>query len=286
MKEILMKHWLDLTSIVTVGPLASSAAVRIGRVVALLAVCMACVALQGRAFGQACNTRFCQFNFGDYAVQNDEWGLSADPSGKQEIQSSGNGWYADMSWAYTNGSVKAYPSIVAGWNFGPAWTPNHDGFPVQVKLNYPLPTSTSWHTTGTFINYDVAYDLFFSPDSDPAKPSGEMMVWIGESGNRPAGTQIASGVKLGGMAGTWDVWSGNVGWPVYSFVRTTSVKSFKGNLQPFVYYLAYTNKYLNPNWYILDMQFGSEILQANGKFFNTSFYGQASGSGVASVNVH
>jgi xyloglucan-specific endo-beta-1,4-glucanase len=229
----------------------------------------------GGAYGQACNGQYCQFNLGTYTVQNDEWGLSSDPSGGQKIWPNGSGWYASMTWNYTNGSVKAYPSIVAGWNFGGAWTPSPDGFPVKVNVNDPLPTSTSWYTTGTFTNYDVAYDVFFSPSSDPSSPSAELMVWIGGSGDTPAGSQIASNVTLGGMPGTWNVWSGNVGWPVYSFVRTQGVNSFSGNLQPFVYYLAYAHSYIPQSWFILDMQFGCEVRQASGEFFDKSFSGQA-----------
>lgn len=249
--------------------------VRAGRLTALLIMGIAAVTVQSRAVAQSCSAKFCQFNLGDYIVQNDEWGLDADPTGSQTISANGTGWYAASNWAFTNRSVKTYPSIVAGWNFGDAWTPNHDGFPVVVNANAPLPTSTSWHTTGTFTHYDVAYDLFLSPSNHPSKPSAEMMVWIGGEGNQPAGKQIATDVPLGGMAGTWNVWAGNVGWPVYTFVRTKSVNTFAGNLQPFVYYLAYTNHYLSQKWYILDMQFGAEILEANGKFFVKSFSGHA-----------
>ena len=80
-------------------------------------------------------------------------------------------------------------------------------------------------------------------------------MWLNYSGNQPAGSKVASGVSLGGMSGTWDVWQGNVGWPVWSFVRNSQVSNFSGNLQPFVYYVAYGKGWLNPSWYELNIEF-------------------------------
>ena len=256
--------------------MSKTSSARICQIVGFI-ICVAPVAVQSRAYGQACGEQFCQFNQGDYVVQNDKWGMNADPNGSQKIWPDGDGWYATVNWAFTNRSVKSYPSIVAGWNFGANWTPKRDGFPVLVSSNPSLPTSTTWETTGTFNHYDVAYDLFLSPDNNPQKPSAEVMVWIGQAGQRPAGDQVATAVRIDGVPGTWDVWVGDVGWKVYSFVRTSSVNSFSGNLQPFIHYLAYTHDYLSKDWYVLDMQFGAEILEANGKFINKSFYGRANG---------
>lgn len=241
-------------------------------------ISIAAIAVQSRqAYGQACNGQYCTFNLdGDYTVQNDEWGLGSDPGGGQEIWPDGtDAWYASFTWQYEGGGVKAYPSVWAGWNFG-SWSPVPDGFPVKINVNDNLPTSTTWYTTGSLTNYDVAYDLFFSASSDPSEPSAEMMVWLGESGDTPVGSEIASNVTLGGVAGTWNVWGGSNGsWPVYSFVRTSTATSFSANLQPFVYYLSYTHSYLNQSWFVLDMMFGCEIQAGSGEFFDTSFSGNA-----------
>jgi hypothetical protein len=51
---------------------------------------------------------------------------------------------------------------------------------------------------------------------------------------------------------------------VWTFVRTEQTDRFKGNLQPFVYYVAFTNKWLKTDWYELDIEFGTEIIQSNG----------------------
>ena len=112
--------------------------------------------------------------------------------------------------------------------------------------------------------FDAVYDLFFSPSNNPNTPSAELMVWLNYSGTQPAGTKVASGVTLGIEGGTWDVWSGNVGWPVWSFVADQQTTSYSGDLQPFIYYVSYTNNWLNQSWYELNTEFGAEILNSNG----------------------
>lgn len=222
--------------------------------------------LTSSTHAQCVDAQYSQENQGNYLLQNDEWGLSGGPGGWQQIctgSASNNSWSSTWWWPVGTGAIKAYPSIVAGWQYG-AWSPNHDGFPAQISAQEPLATSVSFSMTGAN-QYDDAYDLFFSPSSNPSSPSAEMMVWLNYSGNQPAGSKIASGMTLGGMSGTWDLWSGNVGWPVYSFVRDQQVDSFSGNLQPFIYYLAYTNKWISTSWYELDIEFGTEIIQSNGE---------------------
>jgi hypothetical protein len=203
---------------------------------------------------------------GSYELQNDEWGLSDNPTGWQQIctgSSSNNSWSSTWWWAKGSSKIKAYPGIYIGWQDGGSWSPNTGGFPVLISAQKPLPTSVTFNMTGNN-QYDDAYDLFFSPSSSPNTPSAEMMVWLNYSGNNPAGTKVASAVSLGGVSGTWDVWQGNVGWPVWSFVRNSQVNTFSNNLQPFVYYCAYTKGWLSPSWYELDIQFGTEIIQSNG----------------------
>jgi xyloglucan-specific endo-beta-1,4-glucanase len=226
------------------------------------------------ALSQSCTAQFCTFDFGSYFVQNNEWGSASDPNGGQSVTVDSSGWHAGMLWHYTNGAIKSYPSIVAGWQWG-HWSPSRQGFPVLVSANAPLRTTASWYNLGTFQNWDVAYDLFFSPSANPATPSAELMVWLAYGGQKPAGTKVASGVKLGGVSGTWDVWQGTVDWPVWSFVRTAPASSFSGDLQPFIYYVAFVKNWLNRSWYSLGMEFGIEPIAASGEFHCTSFSASA-----------
>ncbi|PRG93999.1 GH12 family glycosyl hydrolase domain-containing protein [Burkholderia gladioli] len=224
------------------------------------------ILLGNTASAQSCiSTQYGALAQGSYTIQNDEWGLANNPGGWQQVctgSAAGNSWSSTWWWATGSGGIKSYPSIYRGWQMG-AWSPDPGGFPVQVSSQAPLPTQVSYSMSGNN-QYDAAYDLFFSPSTNPGSPSGEMMVWLAYSGNRPAGNLVASGVTLGGMDGSWDVYQGSNGWPVWSFVRTAQTTSFSGKLQPFIYYLAYTKSWLNPSWYTLNTQFGVEVIQSNG----------------------
>jgi hypothetical protein len=224
------------------------------------------VGLSLAAQAQCVDAQYSDESQGSYTLQNDEWGLSGGPGGWQQIctgSSSTNSWSSTWWWAKGTGAIKAYPSIFRGWQIGGTWSPDHGGFPVMVSKQASLPTSVTFDLSGNN-QYDVAYDLFFATNTSPSEPSAEMMVWLNYSGNQPAGSKVASAVSLGGVSGTWDVWEGNVGWPVYSFVRDSQVSSYSGNLQPFVYYLANTKGWLASNDYVMGIQFGTEIIQSNG----------------------
>jgi len=245
-----------------------------------LAMVMA-MGASARVEAQTClDSQYATITQGNYILQNDEWGLSGDPGGWQQIcngSASSGSWSSTWFWSEGTGTIKAYPSIYAGWNYG-TWSPG-GGFPVVISAQDSLPTSVSFDMTGDNV-YDAAYDLFFSPSTNPTSPSAEMMVWLNYGGHNPAGTKQASAVMLGGVSGTWDVWKGTGGgtWPLWTFVRTAQVTSFSGKLQPFIYYLAYTKGWLNSSWYELNIEFGTEIIysnDANGSITVSSFSASA-----------
>ena len=206
---------------------------------------------------------------GNYELQNDEWNLQNDTGGYQQIctgSSSSGSWSSTWNWATGAGGIKAYPSIYRGWEIGGTWSPDHGGFPALVSSNPQLPTSVAFSLSGNN-QYDVAYDIFFTNTASPGgstNPSAEMMVWLNYSGNVPNGKLMYSNVALGGVSGTWNVYVGSNGWPVYSFVRTSQVTSFSGKLQPFTYFLNQTKGLLSGSLYVADIQFGTEIIQSNG----------------------
>lgn len=225
------------------------------------------------------DSRFGSVTMGPYTVQNDEWGLykpgTQVPSGHQSVETqSASTWSATWVWARDDGRVKSYPSIVRGWNFGKNWSPDPGGFPVQVSAQAPLPTSAAFSLSGDN-QYDVAYDLFLSPSPNPDKPSGELMVWLNYNGQQPAGSLVASGVTLGGIDGTYDVWVGDVGWPVWTFVSHRQLTSVDMKLQPFVYFASYTKNWLPHSWYVLDIQAGIEIIAGDGHIDFTRYSASA-----------
>ena len=66
-----------------------------------------------------------------------------------------------------------------------------------------------------------AYDIWFDPTArrDGQNTGDEIMVWLNHSGPpQPVGSKVAT-VSMAGA--TWDIWEGNIGWNVVSYVRTS-----------------------------------------------------------------
>jgi xyloglucan-specific endo-beta-1,4-glucanase len=254
---------------------------------AALLIAALAAALSQAASAQCVNGRYSSFNQGTYVVQNDEWNLSAlnGETGTEEIcpgSASTGSWSAIWNWPVGSGALKAYPSIISGGNSFGAWNANTNGFPVRISANAPLPTSVTYNMVGNN-QFDTAYDLFLSPSKDPKRPSAELMVWLSEVGNQPAGSKVATAVTINGEPGAWDVWRGNVGWPVWTFVSTTQMTSFSSNLQPFINYVASTKHWLSISWYEINTEFGTEINYshgANGGINVTSFSATAQAPGT------
>jgi cellulose 1,4-beta-cellobiosidase len=192
-----------------------------------------------------------------YVVQNNVWNdvngsncLSVDDQTGNFTVTSANHNKA------TNGAPAAYPSIFQGCHWGNCT--NNSGMPLQVSAISRA--TTSWSTTqpgsGT---YDVAYDIWFnSTPTTIGQPNGaELMIWLNHQGSiQPVGSVVASNVSLAGT--TWNVWEGNSGWNVISYVRTSGTTSVS-NLD----FLALTRDavsrgYINTGWYLIDVEAGFE----------------------------
>ena len=170
---------------------------------------------------------------GRYVVQNNRWGISE----PQCISVNDRGFRvtrADGATS-TSGAPKSYPSVFLGCHYGTctnndivgpnglqASDPRFAGVRTSVSMTYP--------STGT---YDAAYDIWFHksrPSASTAQNDGaELMVWLNRAGPiQPIGSRVAT-VSLAG--GTWDVWYGNVGWNVISYVRTQGTGSLDFNVK-------------------------------------------------------
>ena len=130
----------------------------------------------------------------DLYYQSDVWNANA----------LGNGWYeciytyGDTTqvqytlWPsqYGDNSVKSYPSIVAGWNFGSGYRYGYgtNGLPFDVTDSTKV-VNTSWSIThenwndngNGFEAYDISYDLWLdnNPNLDKnATPQLEFMVFL------------------------------------------------------------------------------------------------------------
>ncbi|MFI1989936.1 cellulose binding domain-containing protein [Actinoplanes sp. NPDC020271] len=211
---------------------------------------------------------------GKYWVNNNVWGR-ADGTGSQCVWENGlNGdnlsWGTNWTWAGDTTKVKAYASAVLGWHWG--WKTTGTGLPVQLSAGKKVQTSWNFTVTQKTSNImNVSYDLWFHTKSNPDwpdQPADEVMVWLYKSGGAgPVGTKQAT-VTVGGT--TWDLYRGNIGWNVYSFVRTSNTTSAVLDLTDFTDDLA-GRGWLDKTKYLSSVQAGTEIFTGSGQL-DTSAY--------------
>lgn len=192
---------------------------------------------------------------GRYIVQNNVWGAST----AQCIDVNQNGGFTVTQAAHnnpTNGAPAAYPSIYAGCHY--ANCTSDSGLPVRADdaafRDVRSQVSMSYPGSGT---YNASYDLWFDPTprTDGQNTGAELMIWLNRQGPiQPIGSQVAT-VNLAG--GTWEVWYGNVGWNVISYVRTSATTSLDFAVETF-YADAVSRGYAQRSWYLTSIQAGFE----------------------------
>ena len=81
------------------------------------------------------------------------------------------------------------------------------------------------------------------------------MIWLNHTGSvQPVGSRVAT-VSIAG--GTWDVWYGNIGWNVISYVRTSATSSISFRVNDF-WSDVVTRGYAQRAWYMTSVQAGFE----------------------------
>ncbi|HWS38597.1 MAG TPA: cellulose binding domain-containing protein [Actinoplanes sp.] len=220
-------------------------------------------------------TDFAALVSGKYWVNNNVWG-KADGTGSQCVRQNGLtdaslSWDTRWTWAGDNTKVKSYASAVLGWHWG--WkVPSGTGLP--VRLSEGKAVETNWDFTVTQESggvMNVAYDLWLHDRANPDwqdNPTDEVMVWLYKSGGAgPIGTKQAT-VTIGGA--TWDLYRGNIGWEVYSFVRTGDTSSARLDLTGFTDELT-ARGWLAKTKYLSSVQAGTEVFTGSGRL-ETSAY--------------
>jgi len=188
-------------------------------------------------------------------LKNNLWGQSADPSGSQSSQVTaitGNTitWTTTYSWAGSPGVVKSYASI-----------DSLPGVGKSLASISSIPTSYHWSyvNAGKGLIANVAYDLWLSEDarSTGATSSStyEVMIWLGNRGAYPAGTQVAT-FSHGGI--TWKLYKGRVKtWTIFSYVASSEISDFNSDLKDFLTHLTSTQG-VPSSQYLVQMQAGTE----------------------------
>jgi hypothetical protein len=220
------------------------------------------------ARAEGTSENFGQIHFSKYFLNNNVWGRADSPAGWNAIWNSNNTspvwWGTAYNWPVNGNpnSVKAYPSIISGWHWG-TWSAN-SGLPVRIWENKNLSTGASFTIQNAGVQ-NVAYDCWFHTIPNPTwenQPTDELMVWVSSYGGAgPLGT-LQETVWIAGQQ--WRVYKGNIGWNVYSFVRTTNTDSWSFNLRDFVNHVTYNKGWMANSKYVTSVQFGTEVFSTTG----------------------
>ena len=189
-----------------------------------------------------------------YVVQNNRWGagttqcISTTATGFRITQSDHNN--------PTNGAPAGYPSVYYGWHYGNASPGTILPLPVSDPAVAAMTTSVGY----TFVSgatYNAAYDIWLDPTprTNGQNTGAEIMIWANRQGPiQPVGSRVGTVTLLGA---TWEVWFGNIGWNVVSYVRSSPATSLSFPVTTFLDD-AIARGYAQRSWYLTSIQAGFE----------------------------
>lgn len=119
---------------------------------------------------------------------------------------------------------------------------------------------------------DVSYDLWLAPTSGGTN-SYEIMVWLAALGGAGPISSSGSAVATPTIGGySWSLYSGTNGdTTVLSFVATSKIESWSGDMMDFFNYLV-ENEGVSDSLYITQLQAGTEPFTGTDAVFTTTAY--------------
>ncbi|OJJ47776.1 hypothetical protein ASPZODRAFT_64395 [Penicilliopsis zonata CBS 506.65] len=200
---------------------------------------------------------------GNFIVYNDLWGESYASSGSQcttvdDVSDNSISWSTSWTWAGGSDDVKSYAN--AEWQFDAT----------ELSSITSIPTTWEWSYTGTDIDADVSYDMFLAPSAD-GTDEYEIMIWLAAYGGAgPISDGSATSVTIGDYS--WDLYSGpNGDTTVYSFVASSTITSFCGDILDFYTYLI-DNEGVSDSMYLMSIQAGTEPFTGTDAVLTTTAY--------------
>jgi xyloglucan-specific endo-beta-1,4-glucanase len=119
---------------------------------------------------------------------------------------------------------------------------------------------------------NVAYDLFTS-SSASGSSEYEVMIWLAALGGAgpisSSGSPVATPTIAGVSWKLYEGWNGNM--HVYSFVASSQVKSFSGDLKAFLTYLT-SNFGMSSSQYLTSLGAGTEPFTGSNAVLTTTAY--------------
>ncbi|MFK4103476.1 endo-1,4-beta-glucanase [Streptomyces sp. NPDC019531] len=224
-------------------------------------------------------TAFDTITLGKYYVNNNLWN-EGKYTGTQCVWSnsqSGSTISWGTSYSLANSAtgkdydVKSYASTVLGWHWGWKVDKSSTGLPIRVGDRKPVRTSWEFTLPNSPGTMNVAYDLWLHTKNTADwqdQPTDEIMIWLNRQGGAgPLGSLYGS-VSLGGAM--WDIYQGDIGWNVYSFVRRTNTTKASLNLDDFTQALV-RRKLLSNDKYVSGIESGTEVFKGTGRLDTKSY---------------
>jgi hypothetical protein len=203
-----------------------------------------------------------------YLLNNNVWGKDKSPAGWQLIDILKPGeklsWDVRYDWPVGSSpySVKCYPSVITGWQWG-AWST--DGrLPRPVAALHKVSSGAKVQVTKPGVQ-NLAYDLWFhaeGPIADQKRPTEELMIWTNRFGGANPLGKKSTEIEIGGVK--WELWIGDAGWKVYSFVRPENATEWTLDVKAFIDHLVSQNL-MPARRQLSGIQFGTEVFQSPGE---------------------
>ncbi|KAI0533509.1 family 12 glycosyl hydrolase [Xylaria digitata] len=201
---------------------------------------------------------------GSYIVYNNLWGRDTGTGSQCTTVNglSGNSvaWSTSWSWSGGNYNVKSYANAVV------------QTAAKKISAISTIPTTWAYSYTGSNMVANVAYDLFTS-SSASGSSEYEVMVWLAALGGAGPISSTGSPVATPTIAGVswklYDGWNGNM--HVFSFVASSQVTNFSGDLKAFLSYLT-SNQGMSTSQYVTSIGAGTEPFVGSNAVLTTTGY--------------
>ncbi|TGJ88100.1 hypothetical protein E0Z10_g666 [Xylaria hypoxylon] len=201
---------------------------------------------------------------GTYIIYNNLWGKDAGTGSQCTTVNSLSGtsvaWSTSWTWSGGNYNVKSYANAVVQTTAK------------KISAISTIPTSWTYSYTGTGMVANVAYDLFTS-STTTGSSEYEVMVWLAALGGAGPISSTGSPVATPTIAGvSWKLYDGyNGDMHVFSFVASSQVTKFSGNLKDFLTYLT-TNQGMSTSQYVTSIGAGTEPFVGSNAVLTTTAY--------------
>ncbi|KAG8773812.1 hypothetical protein FRC15_001751 [Serendipita sp. 397] len=212
---------------------------------------------------------------GSFTAYQNLWGASSGTGSQcmslDSVSGSTFAWTTTWTWSGGPYNVKSYDNIA--YNFATG---------VKVNTISSIPSTWVWSQTGTSPINNVAYDLMTTASGNVNDAhTYEIMIWLGAFGGAGPISSSGSPVATPTIAGySWKLFDGyNGSMRVFSFVASSNIQSFTGDLKAFLTYLASNNGF-DATQYLTVLQAGTEPFTGSNVVLTTTKYTVALNTGT------